>query len=72
MVMTGNSGVQGHSWLHRKSEAILGYMRPYLKTKGQELCLCVPGPGALEEVETDEGRYPVGVASQCAQRGGWL
>jgi hypothetical protein len=30
--MTGNTGVQGHSCLHRKFEAILGYMRPCLKS----------------------------------------
>lgn len=27
------SECKGHPWLHRKFEAILGYMRPYLKQK---------------------------------------
>lgn len=27
------SGVQGHPWLHSKSETSLNYLRPYLKKK---------------------------------------
>lgn len=36
-VQAGGSEVQGHSQLHRKSEASLGYMRLFLKEKKNSL-----------------------------------